>query len=115
MAAKLTDHDVWYSIEDVDEEAILVVTSAGCGACRRLERLLEELDEDGELEGLPVLWVEAERAGGLIEELEVFHLPALVAVRRGELAEPVHCALQREALREALAALRGAAREPAVG
>lgn len=115
MAGKLSDHDVWHAIEDIDEQAVLVLTSAGCGACRRLERLLGELEEEGALEGLPVLWVEAERAGGLIEELEVFHLPALVAVREGELAEPVHCALQRDALREALGALRGATREPAVG
>ncbi len=89
-----------------------MITAPGCGACRRLHQLLDALAADGALPPVALLRVDAERAGGLLEELAVFHLPALVPVAGGGLGAPLAVPLARAPLLAALAALAAAPREP---
>jgi hypothetical protein len=102
----LTDRDAWPRIEAQRAEALLIIGAQGCGACRRLRALLHTLDEVD----LPdvIFDVEAERAPGLLAELELFHLPGLYLVRDGEL-HVIQTELSAPALVAAIAAARGRA------
>ena len=102
----LTDIDAWPRIEALEGEALLIIGAQGCGACRRLRALLATLDEVD----LPdvIFEVEAERAPGLVAELELFHLPGLYLVRGGEL-HAMEAELSAPALRAAIAAAWGRA------
>ena len=51
---------------------------------------------------LVVYEVNAERAGGLVEELEIFHLPALFLYQDGDLHAPIQAPLRPDALRGAI-------------
>lgn len=78
---------------------LVVLTSPDCGACRHLLRVLETLPAPAALGG--ALVVDAGEAGGLVEEHEIFHLPALLLAGPG--GDPV-VAVVAEARAPALAA-----------
>lgn len=60
---------------------LLVVTREGCGACRATKRALAEVPAPA---GLEAYEVDAGSAPALVEELGIFHLPALWLFREGE-------------------------------
>lgn len=101
----LTDIDAWPRIEALEGEALLLIGAQGCGACRRLRALLATIAEVD----LPkvIFDVEAERAPGLVAELELFHLPGLYLARGGEL-HAIEAELSAPALRAAIAAVQAA-------
>ncbi len=92
-----TDLSIWHALEDCRGPGLLVLTAPACGACRRLDRLLQSLDLS-----LPIIRANAERCGGLIEELEVFHLPAVFPVHAGEPGPPLQFELTAASLQGAL-------------
>jgi len=74
---------------------LLVVTKEGCGACRAIKMALAGIALP---EGLTAYEVDAGSAPALLDELDVFHLPALWIFRDGEpvgevRADPVPCRL----------------------
>lgn len=60
---------------------LLVVTRPGCGACRGVKAALSAV---APIEGLAVYEVDASEAPALVDELGIFHLPALWVVLDGE-------------------------------
>ena len=106
---KSLDYFDYFRVLDACEGgALAVFTSPSCGACRAMLRALEDLGET-----LPVTAyrVAAEDNPGLVDELELTHLPALFLYRDGEPLGAVHApplpgplleALQEALLREPL-------------
>jgi len=90
---------------------LLVITRAGCGACRAVKAAFAALDPNGALAGLLAYEVDATDAPALVEELGVFHLPALWLYRGGEpvaeVAGATTPARLEAALRAALAGSEG--------
>jgi hypothetical protein len=80
---------------------LLVFTSPGCGSCRALTRALDAMEP---IEGLALWEIAAGDAPGLVEELDVFHLPALFLFRDGELHRPVSAPPAAPRLRDAIRA-----------
>ena len=80
---KIHAMDVYPRI-DAEDVCLLMFTKPGCGVCRAMVVALDDVDV-----AWPVFEVDAEGAAGLIDEHEVFHLPALFLYRGGEVAAPV--------------------------
>ena len=94
----------YYPILDARQPPALVIfTAPACGACRRLKAILAQLPP---FPDTAVYEVSAERAGGLVEELEIFHLPALFLYQDGDLHAPIHARLTADSLREAIETAR---------
>ena len=102
----------YYPVLDARQPpSLVVVTSPACGACRRLSRLLDALPPL--LPSLVLFEVDAASAPGIVEDLEIFHLPALFLYREGDYHAPVHAVLQAAALAAAVsAAAAGPRHEP---
>ena len=104
----------WLHLDDVDFHptmvgrvgaSLVLIGTRACGACRVFRRLAAGLP-DGLVDR--IVDVDAERAPGLVDELDVFHLPALFVWRDGEDWAAVQCAARPSALEGAVrAALAG--------
>ena len=80
------------------------------GQVESLTRVLRGLAQVGHkglsrLDQVLQLRTEVEEAYGLLEELEVFHLPALFLYAQGDCVGPVHAPLHLEAVEQAIRAL----------
>ena len=73
--------DVIRTLHGAQGTHLLLLTSPACGACAAVRRALAGMEP---IAGLHALEVEAASAPGLVEELEVFHLPAIWLWRDGE-------------------------------
>lgn len=105
----LTYQSYFRVLDDAPGSSLVVFTAPGCGACRAMLRALLALPATA---GLRVYRVAAEENPGLVEELEIFHLPALFLYRDGEELGAVQAAPRVEALLAAVAeaeALAGSA------
>lgn len=105
----LTDIDFHPTMGRLRGDALVLIGTQACGACRVFRRLARGLPR-----GLVdhIVDVDAERAPGLVDELEVFHLPALFLWRDGEDWARVQSVARPDALVEAVrAAAAGPPRE----
>lgn len=97
--------DVDRTLHAAEGAVLLVVTKPGCGACRAVKAALAAVAPPEELGAYEV---DAGSAPALVEELGIFHLPALWLFREGEpvgeIAAEASAARMGAALREALAA-----------
>lgn len=100
---QLDDRSFWRTLEDEPGPALVLLSAAGCGACRRVKALLAELAPAA---GVPVWALDAHDSPGVVAELEVFHLPALFGAAAGELSPPLHAPTTREGLAGLLAQVR---------
>jgi hypothetical protein len=92
---ELNDGNADRYLLDAPGLSLLVFYSRTCGNCRIAREQLPRLE-------LPVqrlCWVDAGENGGLVERYEVFHLPAMYAVRNGAFYGPVQAALAEWDLR----------------
>lgn len=96
---RLDPADYYPLLDDRQAPSLVFFTAPACGACRRLEAVLAEMSP---LPGLEVFAVSAERAAGLLEELEIFHLPAIFLYRDGDLHAEIHAVLRPADLRAAI-------------
>lgn len=102
----LSAHDYYPLLDARQAPSLVIFTGPACGACRRLKQVLAGMAPP--LPGLEAREVDAEQAGGLVEELDIFHLPALFLYQHGDYHAPVHAALHADAIAEAIqAAARG--------
>ncbi|WP_346727567.1 thioredoxin family protein [Zestomonas insulae] len=95
---ELTDLDADRSLLDWPGTSLVIFTGEGCASCRWARRELPKLK-------LPLdrlCWIDAGRNGGLVERYEVFHLPALFAVRDGRFFGTVQARLSLSELTTAL-------------
>ncbi len=103
------DHDVFQRLATAGD-ALLVITSPFCGACRAMLRALERLPP-GTVDRAFI--ADAGDSSGLVADLEVFHLPALFLFRDGDFHRPIEAPPQVSALVRALAEARAAPPVPA--
>ena len=98
--------DVLSDLAELGGDALLVIGTEACGACRRARQVLSGLSE-AQLggPGLRVVDVDALHAMGLVRDWEIEHLPGLILVRDGEGWARVMARLEPDAL---AAAVRGA-------
>lgn len=73
-----------YPRVDAEEACLLLFTKPGCGVCKAMVTALGQVQVP-----LPVFEVDIEGAAGLVDEHEIFHLPAVFLYRQGELSAPV--------------------------
>lgn len=105
---QLSDHDIYQRLRRIPGPALVAITTPFCGACRHLRRALRELvAEDWPV---PIFEVDANEGPGLIDELEIFHLPAMVLYVGGDYHRALRCPAEAEALKAAVA--RAAAEPP---
>jgi len=104
-AETVDDHDVHRRLQDAGD-ALLVITSPFCGACKAMLRALSTLPA----QTVDRLFIaDAGDAPGLVADLEVFHLPALFLYRDGDYHRPIEAPPQSAALVDALLDARAAA------
>ena len=107
--------DLFADAERLGGDVLVVLGTASCGACRRARQLLGTLSPDAC--GGPQLaffYVDAAHAMGLVEDWEVFHLPALMLLRDGEAWARVQAPLEARALASAVRAARAGACDPEI-
>ena len=94
-------------------DALLVLGTPTCGACRRARQVLGALSI-AQLGGaaLRVIDVDANHAMGLIQDWEIDHLPGLVLVRDGEPWAKVSARLEPGILAAAVRAVRAGEADP---
>ena len=91
--------------------ALVCFTQAGCGTCRHVKTVLENMATAEP--ALQVFEVRADEESALAREFDVFHLPALFVYLDGEFHAPLHAEPRADALRAALADVIAApAQEP---
>lgn len=104
---ELTYQSYFRVLDAAPGASLVVFTAPGCGACRAMLRALRDLR--GEV-SLALYRVAAEENPGLVEELEIFHLPALFLYRDGREHGSIQAAPRPRAVWEAVEA--GLARGP---
>ncbi|OQX02647.1 MAG: thioredoxin [Thiothrix lacustris] len=92
IIAHLTDLNFHHVLAETPGAALVFFTAPNCGACRNLKTALRKWLHD--YPPLPVFEVDAVHNGGLVNALEIFHLPALFLYVDGH----YHRELQSEAL-----------------
>ncbi len=75
----LTDLDFYATLIEQPAPSLVVVTAPHCGACHALKQALVPL-----LPQYAIFELDAVHNGGMVQELEVFHLPALFLYVNGE-------------------------------
>ena len=88
--------------------SLIIFTGHNCSSCAVLRRALRKMLEDGER--LRVFEVDAHANMGLVQEFDVFHLPAMFLYVDGEFHAEIHSAPLATRLR---AAIRDALVSPA--
>lgn len=107
-----TDHTLNPLLDEAQDDVLVVIGTQSCGACRRAKEVLSTLDDVGG--PLLVVHVDAERAPGVVADLEVFHLPALVLHRDGAPWARVSAPLVSGALAAAVRAARSGPCDPSL-
>ena len=106
--ASLTDLNFHHVLAETPGAALVFFTAPNCGACRNLKIALEKYRR--EFPALPVFEVDAVHNGGLVNALEIFHLPAMYLYVDGH----YHCELHSEPLPTRIhAAIQAALQLPA--
>lgn len=92
--------DIDRTLHTTPGAVLLVFTKPGCGACRALKAALAAA---GELEGLTAHEVDVVSAPALVDELDLYHLPAMWLFADGEPVTTIDAPPSPEQLRAALA------------
>lgn len=88
--------------------ALVFFTRHGCGSCRAWKQLLQQFSM--QRHDIHIFELDAEKSMGLVNEYEIFHMPALYLFMNGE----YHCELQAEAAVHSLSqAIHDALEQPA--
>ena len=104
----LTDLNFHHVLAETSDAVLVFFTAPNCGACRNLKLALSRYLH--EYPALPVFEVDAVHNGGLVNALDVFHLPAMFLYVDGH----YHCELHCEPLPARIhAALQTALAQPA--
>lgn len=89
MFATLDDLNFQHVLRDTPGVALVFFTAPTCGACRSLKQALGVFLRT--YEPLPVFEVDAVHNGGLVNALDIFHLPALFLYVDGRYHRELKC------------------------
>ncbi len=87
--ASLDDLNFHHTLAETPGAALVVFTAPNCGACRSFKQAMEIFLQ--EYQPLPVFEVDAVHNGGLVNALDVFHLPALFLYVDGHYHHELKC------------------------
>lgn len=87
--ARLDDLNFHHTLAETPGAALVFFTAPNCGACRSLKRALEKYLH--EHPPLPVFEIDAVHNGGLVNALEIFHLPAIFLYMNGHYHRELKC------------------------
>ena len=99
----LKAHDFFPLLDSRQEPSLVFFATPACSSCKRLRSILISTEFD--IPDLRCFQVQAEQAGGLIEEYDIFHLPAIFLFMNGEMVGELQCLLTQETIRQTLHAL----------
>ena len=88
----LSPFDYYLILDSRQPPSLVIFTSPACGACKRVVSILQ--NNHVQVPDLKCYVIEAHQSAGLVEELEIFHLPALFLYAQGELVTQLQCVLQ---------------------
>jgi len=105
---KLSQFDFHARMADFQGATLVAFTSPGCGACRHLRLVLQQLRRDEP--GWRIFEIDAQREQALTNEFEVFDLPTIFLFSGGQ----YHCQLRAEARPDSIvSATHAALQQPA--
>ena len=102
----VTQFDLHQRMAETPGVAVLLLSAPACGSCRAMRAALAELARARP--GLQLFEADAGREAGIVQEFEVFHLPALFVWRDGEYHGALQAGPLPSRLAEALDALLAA-------
>lgn len=97
---QISEFDFYVRLATQTGLLLLIFTAPGCRSCRVMKGLLREYELIRD--GLQVWEVDAVENGGLVQEYEVFHLPALFLFRDGHYWRPIDTEARAPALHRAV-------------
>lgn len=103
MVQSVSQYDFHHRLEETPGPALVLFTAPACGSCRHWKALLAEY-QGGHPE-VTLFEVDAGRDPALVQEFEVFHLPAVYLYLDGEYHAAVNCAATLAELERTLAHL----------
>lgn len=98
--ARLNDFNFHHRLAETPGVALVFFTAPQCGACRSLKQALTTLLRAGL--PYPLFEVDAVHNGGLLNALEIFHLPALFVYVDGHYHRELQCELLPERIQQAI-------------
>ena len=100
MLEQLSAFDYYHLLDARQDPSLVCFTKPSCGGCRRLRSLLREGGLD--IQNLAVFEVSVEDSYGLVEELNIFHLPSMFLYHKGDLLCEIHSQLDRQSMETAI-------------
>ena len=109
--AQIEQFDFHHRLAEAPGVSLIFFSRPACGSCQRWAVLLQEFLK--QRLDIRILEVNAERDPALIEEFEVFHLPALFIYKDGEYFGQLQGEARLDALSQGIeSALRGGPQDP---
>lgn len=100
MIQSVNEEDFHHLIPAHRGNLLVIFTGHSCSSCGVLRRTLRKMLETGER--LRVIEVDAHANMGLVQEFDVFHLPAMFLYVDGEFHAEIHSAPLADRLRTAI-------------
>lgn len=87
--ARLDDLNFHHVLADTPGAALVFFTAPNCGACRNLRQALDKYLQA--YPPLPLFEIDAVHNGGLVNALDIFHLPAMFLYVNGHYHRELKC------------------------
>jgi thioredoxin 1 len=87
--ARLDDLNFHHVLADTPGAALVFFTAPNCGACRNLRQALDNYLQA--YPSLPLFEIDAVHNGGLVNALDIFHLPAMFLYVNGHYHRELKC------------------------
>ena len=100
MLETLSPFDYYHVLDDRQEPSLVCFTRPSCGGCKTLKKILT--DEVLAIPHLRCFEIQVEDAYGLIEELDIVHLPTMLLYYKGELHREIFSVLRPSDLQQAI-------------
>ena len=104
--ATLNDADFYGVLHATTGVSIIFFTGEGCSSCRYWKTLLDQLR--AKRPELQIFEIDAQQSMGLVQEYEVFHLPALFVFMNGQYHAPLQCEAKLDVIEQTLDTLLAA-------
>ncbi len=96
----MSQFDLYQRIAEAPAPTLVFFTSPACGACRHLKQVLHEVQTRHP--DWRIFEIDAVQEGGLVNEFEVFHLPALFLFSGGDYHRALNCEARTDTIERAV-------------